>query len=593
MNGYRLRLILCLLIGLLGAASAVVAQDDSRLEARLYLEPLEPQAVGTRPTITARLVGEDGRANPNKVLKLYLDGEPVRQVRTDDLGLADIRISRDLPIGEYQVKVMFEGTEAYQPASASMTLVVRPIQLTIETVPAVADVRFMLDDQPFVSGADGLAVVEIGEPGTYQVQVMDVDDIQVNPETRVTFSRWADAGFEPVRTVEVRRDTRLQVGFNTSHPIGLSFVDFFRNPVDESRVPSVTFKRSDGRYFTYESTDPQWLTASRVMRRKEGLEASPLLYSVESVMVDGTNAINRYQQRFYVEHSDTWTIELLLYSARIQAADAVFGFSLGDGILLQYPDGHTETFKFDDNGSVFIPSLARGLYHVQVQGAAGMAPLTPIALSKDQDVTLKVLSVFDIAAAIALGTIGALALLLYKRPHILGLVFGWVPRPRKARPQPVPAPALAAASPVPDPMVAVTPVPVDQVVNVAGLTPNGEMWLLERYHPNGFACPHCGHVKARIAREDRRSGLTVYHCCSCQKQYTLYTGTPLEGSHLTLAQSRRLALDGSLNPSQLAKELGLTPKTVRKWQQRLQAAAGSPGAQSDSVEALPSSVEHT
>jgi transposase-like protein len=584
MSGYRAGLIVVLLLGLLGFVSPVLAQADPPLVAILTLDRLEPQAVGTPITITAHLVSERGRPVPNKVLILYVDGERIRQIRTDELGEANIRISRALPVGTYQIDVVFAGTAAYQAVSASMPLTVRPIQLAVETVPHIANVSFSLEGQMFVTNAQGLAQMEITQPGTYHLSVIDVTDMQVSADTRVSFSRWSDSTFQPERTLDVSGDLRLQIGFTTSHPIGLSFTDLSENAVDGARVSSVTLKRSDGSHFTFEDSQPQWLMATRVVRRPEGLEAAPLLYSVESVMVDGTNAVNRYQQRFYVEQEDTWEIQLLLYSAHIHATDAIFGFPIGRGVTLQYPDGHSADLPFGENRDVYQPSLARGLYHVRVKGVIGMVPLTPIALSKDQEVELKVLTGLDIGVGVVLGLVVALGLLFLKRPHLLTLLLGGLPR--------VPKPALqlgmayaqtSEAAPRQLPVASTSPAPLTArpAVNVAVASTHGDRdtaWLAARLHPEGFRCPHCGHTEARIVRKNRRSGLKIYRCCACQNTYTLYTGTPFAGSRLTPAQSERLLREVSLNRAQLAQELGLTKKTVRKWQRRLQAAGELPEA---------------
>src|SRR5690606_37903013 len=118
------------------------------------------------------------------------NGEQVRRIRTDELGNASIRVSRELPVGEHHIEVVFPGTEAYDGASASQTLIVRPIQLTVETVPRIPNVTFSLEGEAFVTGADGLGVIEIDKPGTYHLEAIDVHDVQVNDDTRVSFSRW-------------------------------------------------------------------------------------------------------------------------------------------------------------------------------------------------------------------------------------------------------------------------------------------------------------------------------------------------------------------------------------------------------------------
>ncbi len=576
MIGCRASLIL-LLVCLLGLVSAVQAQEDTRLNAILTLAPLEPQVVGSQVTINAQLVGDEGRPNPNKVLILYINGERIRQIRTDELGLANIRVSGGLPIGEYQIEVVFPGTRAYLSASASLTLTIRPIQLTVETVPPVANATFSLDGQTFVTDAEGLAQIDIAEPGTYQLQALDVTDIQVSEDTHVTFSRWGGSAFQPEQTIEALGDLHVQAGFATSHRVGLSFIDLDENEVSATRVTSVTLKRSDGSYHTFEDSEPQWLQATRIVRRREGLEASPLLYSVESVMVDGASIVNRYQQRFYVEPEDTWEIQLLFYSANIRAFDAIFGFPIGQGVNLEYPDGRVEQLQFGEDGEVYQSSLARGLYRLQVTGVTGISPVTPMALTRDQVVELKVLSALDIGVGVGLGITLAVGLLLYGRPRLLKPLLRPIPRARK----PAFAPAVtyahgngATTEPIPDQPTLAAEASSNPEMDVPAITPPDVAiaWLMECFHPDGLKCPHCGHDGARVVGVTQESGLEVYRCRACWRTYNLYSGTPFAGSRLTPTQSARLLPQDS---AQLARDLGLTKETVLKWQSRLQVAAGS------------------
>jgi len=102
-------------------------------------------------------------------------------------------------------------------------------------------------------------------------------------------------------------------------------------------------------------------------------------------------------------------------------------------------------------------------------------------------------------------------------------------------------------------------------------------WLLKHFHPDGLRCPHCEarQAEARYFRTNRKSGLTVYRCRRCEGIYNLYSGTVFEGSQLTPMQTV-LLLRGVLqgqSSAQLAREIGLTQKTVLKWRHRLQANA--------------------
>jgi predicted RNA-binding Zn-ribbon protein involved in translation (DUF1610 family) len=162
------------------------------------------------------------------------------------------------------------------------------------------------------------------------------------------------------------------------------------------------------------------LAASRrVIRLNNGLEETKILYSVMSVIIDGSNVVSQAQQRFYVHQNDVWTVKLLLYSARFTARDALFHFPIGTGIQMEYPDGDVQSFNFNSNQQHTSTGLARGIYRVTVIGAKGFAPPTPIALSRNQDVELMVFSYLDMGVLLSIGVILALGLLFFGRPHLI------------------------------------------------------------------------------------------------------------------------------------------------------------------------------
>ncbi len=102
-------------------------------------------------------------------------------------------------------------------------------------------------------------------------------------------------------------------------------------------------------------------------------------------------------------------------------------------------------------------------------------------------------------------------------------------------------------------------------------------WLEQHFHPSGLYCPHCHapREQARFFRLNGGSGVPVYRCQQCQGIYNLYSGTVFAGSQLAPVHVV-LILRGVLQgqPSaQLAREIGLTEKTVLKWRHRLQARA--------------------
>ncbi len=102
-------------------------------------------------------------------------------------------------------------------------------------------------------------------------------------------------------------------------------------------------------------------------------------------------------------------------------------------------------------------------------------------------------------------------------------------------------------------------------------------WLEQHFHPTGLQCPHCHAPRgaARLFRITTGSGLPVYRCHRCQGIYHLYSGTVFAGSHL-VPEHVVLIVRGVLQgqpTAQLARDIGLTEKTVLKWRHRLQARA--------------------
>ncbi len=401
------------------APSKVRAAQTTGNPSVLQIKALDTQTVGSRVTLNVELVNLDDKPLPNKPLVVNIDGQRVRRARTDELGLAAINIGNELPVGQHLVEVQFIGSEAYAPSSQTMEIEVRPIQLTIESVPPLAGMHYQVGQEIIVAGSDGIAMAKFDQPGIYRVEALPETYNEANSDTLVEFRRWGDEVFTPDRELEISGDESVQAGFTLSHQVRQVFTDLQGQPVDPLRIESLTLKSSFGAEYTFEDGKPRWLQANRIARRKTGLEATEVQYGVVNVQIHGSNVVNRYQQRFTVKPNDTWPIRLLIYSASVRAKDAIFRFPLGGSLRVEYPNGEVELYDFGPNRQVDLESLARGTYKLQVVGVRGIAPSTPMALSRDQEVVLKVLSSFDIGMGAVLGLLFVFGLLLYGRPHIL------------------------------------------------------------------------------------------------------------------------------------------------------------------------------
>lgn len=419
--------VVAVLFASLGVALGSVARAEEPVVVNTVLTITEPQpvALGEAVTVTALLTTTTGQRIPNAGVEFYLDGQR-RRVLTDAAATATLPISGDLSAGYHAVSAVFEGiaSQGLAPATASAQLLVSPAVLEVETVPAVSGARFAIvpaapdaESSTFVSGQDGIGRIGIDRAGSYRLEVLPWDDSQAG--VRAAFARWSDDVFVPSREMKITSSVRLQVGFDVSYPVGLRFVDLAGRPVDWQDGTSATLTSSTGARETFLDPEPKWLPGGRVVRRSSGLEETEILYSVDGVTVGGSNVVNSKQQRFYPSESQEWEIRLSLYSARFTARDALFRFPIGSGIRLQYPDGHSERFEFE-SGELTLESLPRGTYRVKVDGP-GMSFSRPVALSRDQELELEVISYLDVAVVFFLLASLALGLLFIGRPHLLSI----------------------------------------------------------------------------------------------------------------------------------------------------------------------------
>ena len=480
-------------LAFIGALLALIAlgppvRAAGEVATQLSVRPIEPVTVGVAVEVTVDLTTADGTPLANEAVTFAGDGAEVRRTRTDGTGVATFRIGAGLPPGEYGLLVTYAGrTGAYLGASASATLAVIPFDLAIETVPPLPGMVFEFDGTRFVAGDDGVVHIPVDVAGDHELAV--IEDSYSNPDQRAEFSRWNTELFGPRITLRIPYDQSLQAGFDVSFNASQIFLDLEGGEVDPSRVTSLTLRSSIGTVQTYPDGQARWYRASRVVRRVSGLESVAVRYNVDSVEVDGSNVVNSGQQRFLVQPRDTWNIELLLFSARLAARDALFGFSIGQAVDVEYPNGTVVRVEPDETGELWARWLARGIYRMTVADAPGWAPVMPVALSRDQDVQLKVISYLDMVVAAIAGLGLALGLLHLGRPHLVpDIVAGAgrgvariVPLPERiksrsarwayarARPETTPVRGSHAATSIGDPIRRVQNVPLPPAIGAGSL----------------------------------------------------------------------------------------------------------------------------
>ncbi|HEX6678381.1 MAG TPA: hypothetical protein VF486_25610 [Actinomycetes bacterium] len=285
------------------------------------------------------------------------------------------------------------------PADAAQPRRLQPHTLLIQVVPAMAGVAFTLDGRRFVSDAGGLASTTVLGAGTRRLSVRVP---AARPGMRYAFERWSGGGsdeFGATRDVALGgRVTRLVAGFGTACLVGWRFTDDQGEPIPNRTVQGVMLKDDAGGLYRLAAEGSQWLPARRVVRENSGkVSARQLDYTVESVTVEGANAVFRSQQRFRPTPNATQTIRLRFHQMLVSVHDAAFGFPVGSAVQVRSPDGRVRRLELDGRATARSGRLARGDYQLKALGP-GVGWWTPVRLSRSQEVRLVLVSWLDLAA---------------------------------------------------------------------------------------------------------------------------------------------------------------------------------------------------
>jgi hypothetical protein len=408
-----------LALGLLAGSS--IHADAAR---RVYKSPtvltftqLPNIDLGAPFMLSGYLKSNIGAPVANLDISFSLNGNKVGQARTNTSGYFQRMLDNKYRAGTYTITATTQPDHLFLGTTGSTTFTILPADVRVQTVPAIPGVTFNVGGEYFISGPDGVANVNIGEPGKYQLTVLA--NQYNSPDQRITFARWLDEVYTPSETIQVPSTKPIVVGLNTYQQVGETFVDLSGFPVNAQRVKQFTIWSAQGDLFTLTNSDPVWIPATRVARFKNGLVVTNLQYSVINMLVDGSNVVNKSQQRYFAHPNDTWKIALILYTLNIRANDGLFGSSVGKSVSLVYPDGHAQNYPLNLTGSASIHGLARGNYTVQVLSDKGLKQVIPVALSRTQTVDINVPTNLDLAVVIGLGLLVALSLIVFPRLPLL------------------------------------------------------------------------------------------------------------------------------------------------------------------------------
>lgn len=388
------------------------------LGTRIILSNPGEVVIGTSVIVTANLATLGGNPVVTGRVTLEVNGLPARASRTDATGKVDFNLPSSYvqQAATLKIRVAFAGDATRGPSTALTTIVIRPATVDVVTVPAVVGMSISLGDQEIATDGQGIASFKVSQLG--RLGLTPRFDLPESSGIRVGFVRWEDNLFDAVRQVDITGDVRLTMGVRVAYRTSMRFVDPDGNVVDPSLVQSVQLETSSGPTRTVTSYNTVWLEAEVPVTRTFGLVGVPNVHRIGEVTIAGTNAVNRGQQTWEPTLDGVWTIQILLYHLDIRVEDALLKSAIRTKVTLEYPDGSMVTHDTTPDGRVSFGALPRGDYRVVVH-ASGIVPPSPIALSRPQDTTIRIISNVDLSIAGGVILMVITTLILLGRRHQL------------------------------------------------------------------------------------------------------------------------------------------------------------------------------
>jgi hypothetical protein len=310
-----------------------------------------------------------------------------------------------------------------------------PITMTLKTVPALAGVHFTVDGRQLVTGANGMASYTAEHDFTaHRLSVLSSS--VTTADKRFQFNRWAgqrdpnQAFSRTVSGLPMRSNYVVTAAFSVQSQVTPRVVRQDGTPLNPGEVKSITARSDNGSMVSLPLTAPIWLDATRPTFHHSVLAAEPVTYSLQTVMVRGTNVVDAGRQTFTPAVTVTPTFTTQFHDLVITGHDAIFKSRLGTTATVTFPDGGKLTVPLlGSEHTATLTNLPRGNYKVTLQAGRAIVGVQQFGLSKDKTADLIVISALDLAILVGLLLMIAVVLLVIGRQYWRRLVN----RPRRER----------------------------------------------------------------------------------------------------------------------------------------------------------------
>jgi hypothetical protein len=297
----------------------------------------------------------------------------------------------------------------------------------LKTAPALAGVRFTVDGHTVVTGSNGTAGYT-AEHDFIAHRLSVVSSSVATPTRRFQFNRWAgqrdpnQAFSRTVSGLPLRSNYVISAAFTVQQQVVPRVVRQDGTPLDPADVSSITARSDTGAMVSLPLTTPTWLDGFQPVFHHSVLSVRPVSYSLQSVIVRGTNVVDAGRQTFTPTTTVNPTFTTQFHNLVITGHDAIFKSGLGTSATVTFPDGGQQTVQLNAEHTATLLNLPRGTYKVTIKAGRAIVGAQQFTLSKDKTADLTVISVRDLAILLGVLLLIAGALLVigrqyWRRPH--------------------------------------------------------------------------------------------------------------------------------------------------------------------------------
>jgi hypothetical protein len=286
-------------------------------------------------------------------------------------------------------------------------------------VPVLAGVRLLFDGKPLTTDAQGRAsVTQEHNFGKHTLTLLDTS--LTGPARRYRFVRWAgqrdpDQAYKSeVTGLPMRAAFTITAAFAVQYPVTPAFTSTGGRPLDLGRIDEVSVRSDTGEIIKIDPGVVTWLGGQTPVYRNSSVSLAPTTYTLQKVMVDGTNVVDVGQQGFTPAAGTPITFATKFFDLQIQAHDALYKNGTGEQAAVTYPNGTVRTVALGADHSAVLKDLPRGVYQVTLVGDGTSLP-SQVTLSRTTATDLVVATRKDLVTLALAGLALAAGLLVLGR----------------------------------------------------------------------------------------------------------------------------------------------------------------------------------